>query len=267
MKGECVWFSELTQFFMKANSFDYNNYYHNISSIYNDIRLDSKDDFLMTIDNILNACQGKTGTLLDIGCGTGKYGEALEKHGFIVTGIDKSPSQIQEAQKVINSQLGDVCQLPFGDNSFDVCIMIIMIHHLCKDKRIQAFKEVNRVLKPNGILIIKTASHEDLEYRISSRFFPEALSIDKKRYPTIQSLKNEMQCFETVICKPVVFTTQFNVAEMINKLEMRRTTNLGMLTNQELQKGLQRFKTYYKDISVATRESHYTFIIATKGKT
>lgn len=251
---------------MKTNSFDYNNYYHKISSIYNDVRLDSNDDFSMTIDNILNACQGKVGTLLDVGCGTGKYGEALEKLGFVVTGIDKAPSQIQEAQKVIDCQLGNVCQLPFDDNSFDVCIMIIMIHHLCKDERIQAFKEVYRVLKPNGILIIKTASHEDLEYRISSRFFPKALSIDKKRYPTIQSLIDEMQWFDTVVCKPVVLTTKFNVAEMIKKLEMRRTTNLGMLTNEELQSGLQRFKTYYKDISVASRESHYTFIIAAKGK-
>lgn len=252
---------------MKTNCFDYNNYYHKISSIYNDVRLDANDDFSMTIDNILNACQGKTGTLLDVGCGTGKYGEALEKLGFVVTGIDKSPSQIQEAKKVIDCQLGNVCQLPFDDNSFDICIMIIMIHHLCKDERIQAFKEVYRVLKPNGFLMIKTASHEDLEYRISSRFFPEALSIDKKRYPTIQSLIDEMQMFDTVVCKPVVLTTKFNVAEMIKKLEMRRTTNLGMLTNDELQNGLQRFKTYYKDISVASKESHYTFIIATKGKT
>lgn len=253
-------------FFMKYNSFDYNKYYHDVSSMYNDIRLDSKDDFSMTLDNILSACQGKTGTLLDIGCGTGKYGEALEKYGFIVTGIDKSPDQIQEAQKVINALIGDVCQLPFEDNSYDVCIMIIMIHHLCKDKRIQAFKEVYRVLKPNGVLIIKTASHEDLEYRISSRFFPEALSIDKKRYPTIQSLKTEMQDFETVICKPVVLTTQFNTADMAKKLEKRRTSNLGMLTDQELQNGLKRFKTYYKNISIADRESHYTFIIAYKGK-
>ena len=64
----------------------------------------------------------KTGTLLDIGCGTGKYGEALEKYGFIVTGIDKSPDQIQEAQKVINALIGNVCQLPFEDNSYDVYI-------------------------------------------------------------------------------------------------------------------------------------------------
>lgn len=245
-------------------NFDYNNYYRDISPIYNEIRLDSKENFEMTLDVILNANQGKTGTLLDIGCGTGKYGEALEKLGFVVTGIDKSPTQIQESKKIIASYLGDACQLPFNDNEFDVCTMITMIQQLCEHERIRAFKEAYRVLKPNGLLVIKTASHEDLEHKITSLFFPETLSIDKKRYPSIQTLLTNLNHFNTVTYKPLVITTKFNTIELADKLEKRRTTNLGMLTESQLQAGLKRFKSHYKGIPVATKESHYSFIIARK---
>lgn len=48
----------------------------------------------------------------------------------------------------------DICKLPFKDNSVDTVIMGGIIEHL--ENPMQALKEVNRVLKHNGIVLIET---------------------------------------------------------------------------------------------------------------
>lgn len=249
---------------MEVNNFDYNKYYKKISHIYNDIRLDAPNDFQMTIDIILEYTQQNKKKLLDIGCGTGKYGQALIHKGFDVVGIDKSPSQISEAKKVINAQEGNAIDLPYKSESFDVCIMIMMIHHMNQKERALAFDEIYRVLKKDGVLIIKTASHEDLKHRISSRFFPEALKIDLKRYPKIETIQDELNKFKNCRVKHTISTSIFDKSEMIQKLSMRRTSNLGMISENSLKEGIHRFKETYLTQETIEKENYNTFIIVQK---
>lgn len=249
---------------MEVNNFDYNKYYKKISHIYNDIRLDAPNDFQMTIDIILEYTQQNKKKLLDIGCGTGKYGQALIQKGFDVIGIDKSPSQISEAKKVINAQEGNAIDLPYKSESFDVCIMIMMIHHMNQKERALAFDEIYRVLKKDGVLIIKTASHEDLKHRISSRFFPEALKIDLKRYPEIETIQDELSKFKNCRVKHTISTSIFDKSEMIQKLSMRRTSNLGMISENSLKEGIHRFKETYLTQETIEKENYNTFIIVQK---
>lgn len=249
---------------MKEKEFDYCAYYDSISPKYNSIRLDSKNDFDTTISFILNHTNKNSPKLLDIGCGTGKYGECLMQHGYVVEGIDKSLAQIEQAKTIISAQVGDVCALPFASESYDICTMIMMIHHLSRNDRIQAFREAHRVLRKGGCLIIKTASHEDLAYRLSSRFFPEAYEIDLRRYPPIETLLDEMACFSKVHSQAVVSKTSFDPKSMALKLAQRRTSNLGMLSEEALQKGIERFNNVYCNQMLVEKENHCTFIVAVK---
>lgn len=249
---------------MREKTFDYNDYYKKRSHLYNDIRLDSPNDFQLTVDIISEYTQHDRNNLLDVGCGTGKYGQILAQKGFNVEGIDKSPSQILEAKKVINAHEGNVINLPYKKESFDVCIMIMMLHHLNQKERQLAFSEIHRVLKTDGVLIIKTASHEDLEYRISSRFFPEALQIDLRRYPTIEVIQNELSIFKNFRVKHAISTSTFNRDEMVRKLSMRRTSNLGMISEEALKQGISRFIETYRNQETIEKENHNTFIIVQK---
>lgn len=249
---------------MSNDFFDYDAYYKKVSPVYDDIRLDSESDFSMTIKMILNNIHQEAVNFLDIGCGTGRYGQALLQCGFDVEGIDKSSSQIEQAKKIINACEGNVVSLPYKDKSFDVCIMIMMIHHLTAKERKLAFDEIFRVLKDNGILIIKTASHEDLKYRISSRFFPETLDIDLKRYPAIEILKSELYKFKSIQIEKVISISTFNRDEMACKLSLRRTSNLGMLSENALKEGISRFTEAYQNQAIIEKENHNSFIIAQK---
>lgn len=246
--------------------FNYNDYYKELAPIYNTVRLDALPDIDMSINLIVEYLPEKKSEILDIGCGTGKYGELLTALGNTVLGIDKSKEQIDEAKKVINAVVGDATNLPFNPESFDACIMIMMIHQLSKEERRKAFDEVNKVLKPNGVLIIKTASHEDIKKRITSIFFPDVLEYDFKRYPDTMVLKLELGSLFDVTIIPKHVTTKRYSEELLYSFTKRRTSNLGHLSQEQLSSGLNRFSKEYPKNCLIQKESYYTFFVCTKKR-
>lgn len=90
--------------------------------------------------------------VLDAGCGNGR--------GFLcpnVVGLDYSSNLLDEARKMGGLGLvrGDVTDLPFADESFDLVLSIAVIHHLSThERRAQALQEMERVLKTGGKLLL-----------------------------------------------------------------------------------------------------------------
>ena len=117
----------------------YSKYYEKIGENYNKLRLDAHND-MENVVNIIKAYVDKKATILDIGCGTGKYGELLEKENYKVIGIDKSEIQIIQAKSLIEAYVGDATFLPFPDASFDACTMIIMLQQLNDEERLALMK-------------------------------------------------------------------------------------------------------------------------------
>jgi len=88
--------------------------------------------------------------ILELGCGSGYFSEAMGKAGAQVTAIDISPDLIECARKKVSDKnitfkVGNAYQTDFEDNSFDVVVGNSILHHLAID---QALKEIFRVLKP-----------------------------------------------------------------------------------------------------------------------
>lgn len=243
---------------------DYNNYYKKIGNEYNNIRLDAKNDRENVIAIIKKYANSKHKKILDIGCGTGEYGKMMQKNGYKVVGIDKSETQINQAKQLIEAYEGDATNLPFEDKSFDICTMIIMIQQLSKEDRIKAFEEVYRVLKTNGILIIKTCSHEDLKYRFTAKFFPRTLEIDKTRYPDIIELRNELSIFSKVEIENSSIIVEKNKEKYLNQYKKRGTSNFSFLTDKEICEGIKKFEKTYKEQDIIQKITKNTFVIARK---
>ncbi|MCX4364293.1 MAG: class I SAM-dependent methyltransferase [Bacilli bacterium] len=241
----------------------YSKYYEKIGENYNKLRLDAHND-MENVVNIIKAYVDKKATILDIGCGTGKYGELLEKENYKVIGIDKSEIQIIQAKSLIEAYVGDATFLPFPDASFDACTMIIMLQQLNDEERLKAFKEAYRVLKPHGILIIKTCSHEDLQVRFTAQFFPKTLEIDKKRYPDIPVLKDELAIFSQIETINSQITVKKEKERYIARFQERGASNLSFLSDEELEDGINNFKECFKDEDVIEKITKHTFIVARK---
>ncbi len=161
--------------------------YNEICKIYDDVR----DADIELINRFLGEVEvNKNTRVLDIGCGTGNYTSLFQKvTGASVFGIDPSQGMLEKAEKK-NSHivflLGDAAAIPHPDHFFDFVYMTDVIHHVPDLDRM--FKEIGRVLKKGGKLCIVTQSHQQIENRPTSHFFPGTAIADKARYPEIETI-------------------------------------------------------------------------------
>ncbi|MDZ7798735.1 MAG: class I SAM-dependent methyltransferase [Patescibacteria group bacterium] len=111
--------------------------------------------------------------VLDAGCGNGRLSEFLQKikvnpaknskknnieSGINYTGLDSSLALIKLARQRHPDEkfvVGDIMNMPFGDNIFDVVLAVAVWQHIpAKDFREKSLREINRVLKKEGIFIM-----------------------------------------------------------------------------------------------------------------
>jgi SAM-dependent methyltransferase len=98
--------------------------------------------------------------ILDLGCGSGRHLVYLSNKGFEVYGLDASPKAL-ELSRAWLKQEGKYCDLklhrieekfPYHNSYFDAIVSIQVIHHnFIKDIRF-TIKEINRILKTNGLI-------------------------------------------------------------------------------------------------------------------
>lgn len=108
----------------------------------------------------------KNAQILEVGCGSGRnamyLSGKLRAKSYIAT--DKNPSAIARAEtrnesgKKVIFQVADIFKLPFDDQSFDAVVCVELLHHV-KDWK-KALREIHRVLKKNGKLLLKEFSIE-----------------------------------------------------------------------------------------------------------
>lgn len=92
------------------------------------------------------------GKSLELCCGTAAVSRGLKTAGWDCYGVDISAGMVNEANKYIQAQVGDVTALPFPDQSFDLVVM--RQAYFLLDDGPAALAEVRRVLKPGGRFIL-----------------------------------------------------------------------------------------------------------------
>jgi demethylmenaquinone methyltransferase / 2-methoxy-6-polyprenyl-1,4-benzoquinol methylase len=96
--------------------------------------------------------------VLDIGCGTGMMARSAKAlvgaQGYVV-GVDPSPAMLERAlenDRIDAGIIGIAEQLPIKDGEFDFVTMSFALRHVAD--LVRAFREMARVLKPGGELLI-----------------------------------------------------------------------------------------------------------------
>ena len=113
--------------------------------------------------NLLEMKSTKKFSALDSGCGTGIIAGQLSKRNYQVYAIDISPKMLHYAHsKLKNTEYvrGNILDLPFGDNMFNVvCSRGVLVSHVGKKYTDSFFAEHNRVLKKGGIFMFDFITH------------------------------------------------------------------------------------------------------------
>lgn len=101
--------------------------------------------------------------ILDAGCGNGRLLGLVDRSGVEYYGIDLSEELIAIAKKECqkynnlkaNFQVASILNLPLANDIFDVIFCLSVLHHVpSASGRWQAVAEMQRVLKPGGLLIM-----------------------------------------------------------------------------------------------------------------
>src|SRR6184192_1270428 len=101
----------------------------------------------------------------DLGCGTGQVSAAIAPFVRHVVAVDASAAMLQAAKKQlqrfdnVDLRRGDLEALPIDDARLDAATLMMVLHHVPEPER--ALREVARVLKPGGaLLVVDMLPHE-----------------------------------------------------------------------------------------------------------
>lgn len=102
--------------------------------------------------------------VLDVGCGRGEILRHVTKLGARAYGIDYAEVAVKLSREATRDEAApigvyrtDAKRLPYPDNTFDRVLMFDVVEHLFPWELNAALSDIQRVLKPGGMLVVHTA--------------------------------------------------------------------------------------------------------------
>ena len=120
-------------------------------------------------------------SILDLGCGTGRFSEVLAVHfDAEVIGIDPSKKMLEQARSKqtdprVRYQFGRAEAIPLPDESVDLVFMSMIFHHL--QNPALAARECRRVLRDGGTAFLRAGTRERISAYPYVDFFPASRPI------------------------------------------------------------------------------------------
>jgi len=110
--------------------------------------------------------------VLDVGCATGCFLRVLEDYRISGYGVEISDfaAEFARKQKFLHVIKGDLIGAEFPSNCFDAVTMWDVIEHL--PNPVEVLKDIYRILKPKGFLIIETLNIDSWNARIMKDHWP-----------------------------------------------------------------------------------------------
>ncbi len=136
---------------------------------------------------------------LDVACGTGKIALfAAEEEGCRVVALDAALNMLRQCSKnAMQARLmpkvmptnASANSLPYRDNSFDICFSFRFLHLLPADQYLAILREMVRVVKPGGHVVIEVTNSR---YATALHLLRRCLA-STKNGPTSRSCMNIRQ--------------------------------------------------------------------------
>ena len=152
--------------------------------------------------------------ILDIGCGTGDWCYQAARYGAkSVDGFDKQEKMVELARQAtaqfstVNIQLGDVINMPYDDNMFDIALSMFVTCELPIEMIPKHFKELYRVLVPGGKALVLNLSKGAFQSNLIDGA-NQAIAQEKidqlltglPDHPTQQQISKAFEDFHEAVC-------------------------------------------------------------------
>lgn len=145
--------------------------------------------------------------VLDIGVGTGNLSQKYLNKGYNIIGIDQSRQMMNVAKQKypnLKVRLGEFLKIPFSNSEFDIIVSTYALHHLNDDEKELAVKEMIRVLKDNGKIVIGDLMFENnvKKEKLLNGFTSEQIEeVEDEYFSDIEILEAEFNKYNKVLNK------------------------------------------------------------------
>ena len=206
--------------------------------------------------NFIASCTGKQRlkTILDLGCGTGRFSESLAAHfDAEVVGIDPSIKMLEQAQlklrdRRVRYQPGHGEAIPLSNDSVDLIFTSMTFHHFA-DPRLVA-RECRRVLHDGATVVVRTGTRERIPSYPYVEFFPESRPIMEDCLPSGEFVREVFEAagFTIVSSSIVVQQIAADYESYIEKLAAGADSVLAQLPASAFQAGLDVMRAYAANV-------------------
>lgn len=144
------------------------------------------------------------GRVLDIGCGTGKLLDWLKRHGWQVYGVETSKKAAEYGNSFgLNIFNGELIEAKFSSEFFDVVVINQVLEHLYDPKG--TLREIHRILKRDGMLIVGVPNIDSYEARVFGRYW------------SLLDIPRHLYHFLLLLLKLLLAESNFNIKKIISK--------------------------------------------------
>lgn len=147
-------------------------------------------------------------TVLELAAGPGMISKTIAQSCQSLQVTDFSEEMVEQAKRKglppnVSFSVADATQLEFEDNTFDA-VVIANALHIMPDP-VRAVREINRVLKADGILIAPTFTRENMKTRWKEKLM-EVFGFKTFRRWTHHSYQQFLQEQGMILCYKTVIT-------------------------------------------------------------
>jgi len=207
-------------------------------------------------------------TILDLGCGTGRFSEALQSHfDANVIGIDPSKKMLAQAEskphhRRVHYVLGRAESIPLPANSIDLIFMSMTFHHF-EDPSLAA-RECRRVVRDQGTALLRAGTRERIASYAYVDFFPQSLPILRESLPSSAFVREvfETAGFRAVTHSAVLQEIAPSHAAYAEKLAAGADSVLAQLSPRDFETGMRALKDYAAQSDEAVAEPIDVFVFA-----
>lgn len=185
-------------------------------------------------------------SVIDLGSGTGRFTPSLARaFGGPVHGVEPAAGmrRIAEAESAhpdVRYLAGEAAAIPLPDASADFVLMFLSFHHV--PDRAAAAREIARVLKPGGRLILRSTFADRIPDSWWRCFFPTSWAVEEAMFPSVAEARAifEAAGIATVEATHLEIPFDEDLAAAVAKLRLRAVSTFEHMAEADLDEGFAR---------------------------
>jgi len=155
--------------------------------------------------------------VLDLGGGSGYFSGPLAIRGAKVCCLDSSADSLSATLRPITPVRGNMLNLPFRDNSFDVILVRGALHHVPEELD-AVMDEATRILKPGGIFLAEEPLAGNLPASLARKFFTTRLHEPGERPLPLETYRKAIGSRMRIVSEETFFLTSYLLPHVIPRI-------------------------------------------------